>query len=253
MIDMHCHFVFNVDDGAKNINESIEILKKASENGFSGVIATPHFIEGDKYSIIKSDIDKRLDDIRKKLSENNINIEIYPGNEIYATPNIIELINSNKISFLNDSTYILIELPLDEPVSYLDTFIFNILSLDKIPIIAHPERYSFVKKNPDILYELSEKGVLFQLNIGSIFGYYGNTAKKTSKYLLKRNIYNFIGSDTHSSKHAYIKYNKALKYIKKVVGKNNFETLINVNPQKVVKNKNIMSNPIIKKHLLFNF
>lgn len=253
MIDMHCHFMFGVDDGAKNIEESIEILKSAKENGVTGVFATPHFIENDKYSKTKATIDSNINDIKNKLFEENINIEIYPGNEIYITPNIIELIKENKISFLNNSKYILVELPLNEPVNYLDDFIFNILSLDKIPIIAHPERYAFVKNNPDLLYKLSENGVLFQLNTGSLLGQYGNTAKKTAKYLLKRNLYSFIGSDSHSSKLAYKKHNKALKHIKTLVNKEEYKKLTTENPLKVIENQDIISKPIHKKKFLFDF
>lgn len=238
MIDMHTHILPNIDDGSKNIEESIEMLKEAQEAGFTGLVSTSHFIE-ESYITSKKEREELINNLNNKLILENINIKIYNGAEAYISNNLNELINNSILSTINGSRYLLMELPMNSEIIYLDEIICNLKHNGIVPIIAHPERYSYVQKNPNMLAKLIEQGVLFQGNYGSIIGKYGKQAEKTIKKLLKSNMIHFLGTDAHRSKSVYTQMNIILKNIEKLIGKEKLEKISTINPIKVINNKEI--------------
>ena len=233
MIDIHSHIVFDVDDGAKSIEQSVELIKEAKEAGFEKIILTPHYIEN-YYEVDKKEIEKRVSDIKDKLLEINCHIMLYIGNEIYITENIIELIKNQKASSINDKKYVLFELPLNSEVMNLNRVVYQILENGKIPILAHPERYPFVQKDVNTLIPLIQEGVLIQSNYGSIIGQYGKHAKKTIKKMLKHNMVHMLGSDAHRPETIYLEIDECLKKIRDIVGNTELENITNLNIQKVI-------------------
>lgn len=233
MIDFHTHILPGIDDGAKNYDQAIKIIQQAKAAGFTDVILTPHYIE----EYYEADEQARKSLMEQLQKEADINL--YLGNELYITRNIEELLKSKKISTINNSKYVLMELPFNNKVIYLNEVIYKLISLGKVPIIAHPERYEYIQENPDVLEELIEDGVLFQMNYGSIIGQYGKKAQKTAKYLLKKGYINFLGSDTHRMDGIYLKLDKALKKIEKIIGKESLYEITEKNPKCVLENQDI--------------
>ena len=238
MIDVHSHIVFGVDDGSKNIEQSIQIIKEGYEAGFKTIIATPHYMV-DAYEVNKEEIANRINELEERLQEENCPVQILQGNEIYITENINELLELNKAVTLCDSKYVLFELPLNAEVMNLNQIIYQILEKNRVPILAHPERYPFVKKNPKALFELAENGVLFQCNYGSAIGQYGHDAKKTLKKLLKYNLVSLFGSDVHRPNTIYPNIDEALEKIKKLIGEEKLYELTTLNPEKIINNQDI--------------
>ena len=234
MIDFHSHILPNIDDGAKSIEESVNLIKEAKIAGFTNVISTSHYLE-DYY---ETDVEER-NNLINKLNKDIEDIDIHIGSEIYITENIVDLIKGNKASTINNSRYVLFELPMNNNVLYLKEVIFRLIENDFIPIIAHPERYSFVQKNPNMLLELIEMGVLFQANYGSIIGYYGKEAKKIVKLLLENNMIHFLGSDVHRQNTIYKKMPEIIGKLDKLIGKEKLYELTTINPGLVLKNKKI--------------
>ena len=234
MIDIHSHIIPNVDDGARSFDESIDILKEAKEVGFSDVILTPHFITD--YNETKED---ELIKIKEELQEENDDVKLYSGMEVYIDEKMIDLVKKNKILTLAESRYLLIELPLSNSVSFLDYIIYALQSNNIVPIIAHPERYLMVQENYKVVEEYIEKGCLIQCNYASVLGYYGKDAQKTVKKLLKNNLINFLGSDCHRKNTIYKIIPKAIKKIIKIIGKDEFYKISTLNPQKILNNEEI--------------
>ena len=236
MIDLHTHIIPNVDDGSKSMEQTIQMLKQAEDAGFTDVFATPHYI---KESIEQeaSNIILKVEELNKIASGNKINIKIHPGEEIYLVNDLHELISQGKLLTLANSKYILIELPMHSSVAYLNDVVFNIFSLGFIPVIAHPERYDYVKKNIKYIEELKQNGVLFQGNFGSLVGIYGKTAKKVLKKLLKYGLIDFMGTDSHRPDTIYNDMPKIMKNFKKIVKENGFQRLCIDNPRKILDNK----------------
>ena len=245
MIDFHSHIVYDVDDGSRNIDESLKILKEAEEAGFNKIILTPHYME-DYYTVPKNEIKEKIEELKELCIKENINIELYQGNEIYISNSIKEFIEEEKATSLNESRYVLFETPMNlEPQNLLEV-IYKLKEMGKIPVLAHPERYSFIQSDPNKLLELYEYGVLFQANYGSIVGQYGQNAEKTVKLLLKNNFIHFLGSDVHRTNSAYMLIPDAIESLGKIISKEKIEELTTINIDKVINDEEIEKEEPIK-------
>ena len=234
MIDIHSHLLYGIDDGSKSIDESVSIIKHMSEVGYTDIILTPHYIVDSHYDSPRSDNIVLMNSLKKALLDNKIDVNLYLGNEIYMDDDIDELLDEGKISSLNDSGFLLIELPMNgEYEGYIDVFEYLIGKGYQV-ILAHPERYHSFQKDFNRVYELEKIGVYFQSNIESILGSYGKGAIKTVKRLLKEKKISFLASDIHHRKHDYGKFNRAFKKIRRYVSKEDLELLIYGNPYKLI-------------------
>lgn len=235
MIDTHSHILPGIDDGSQDIEESIEMLKEAYEAGFTAIISTSHYIE-ESYHTDTARREELIQILQERLEEENINIKIYNGAEAYIVSNLTELIQKGILPTINDTRYLLMELPMHSEIIYLDYIISDLQNQGIVPIIAHPERYSYVQKNPKILMDLIEKGVLFQANYGSIIGNYGREAEKTVKKLLKNGIVHFLGTDSHREHGIYEQIPMICKKLEKLIGREKLEKLSKINPQIILSN-----------------
>ena len=234
MFDTHNHMIYGVDDGSKNIETSIEVLSNLYEQGIKNVILTPHYIPETNYVSSKLENYKKLMDLRNELRKRNINMNLYLGNEIYIDKNIVDYICKNVMSTLNNSEYILVELPMNGIYEdYIDIF-SNLINTGFKVILAHPERYTTFQGDYSKILELEEIGVLFQCNIGSILGEYGNGAKKLIKRLLKDKKVSFIGTDIHSKKDNYNYIDKAIKKFLRYLSVNEINNILYNNPKKII-------------------
>ena len=238
MIDIHTHIIPSIDDGSKSVEETFELFKEAAEAGFTDIILTPHYING-YYETNTNIREYWVKSLQETLNKLEIPIRVFVGNEIYICENMDELISNNIVSPLNNSKYILFELPMNTNVAYLEKIIFRIINIDKIPILAHPERYSYVQKDISIIEKLRQQGVLFQANYGSIVGLYGDDTRKTLEKLLKKDLIDFVASDVHIKKSIYTVVDDAKKRLKKIIGNDKLEKLTTYNPQKIILNKDI--------------
>ena len=236
MIDFHSHILPGIDDGAKNLEQSIAMVNEAKKVGFTKIISTSHYMEN-YYECNEKNRKELLEQVQKNVN----GIELCLGNEIYITNNIIELLQNGQASSINGTKYVLFEFPLitTRPMNDKEV-IYRLVENGYIPIIAHPERYPFIQENPDYLYKLEEMGALFQANYGSIIGMYGLKAKKTLKILLKNNLISFFGSDAHRPEQVYNKMPKIIKKLKKIISNEEFEEFTEINPERVLKNENII-------------
>jgi len=204
MTDIHSHILFDVDDGSRTIEESIELLKRLHEIGFKNVILTPHYIEGSEYSCENKEKKKKKEQIKKELAKQKIDINICLGNEIFINDNIYELIKNGVIHTLNNTRYILVELPFHNQIVNLEDIIYELKIKGLKPIIAHPERYTYFQKNYKEIDRLREEGFLFQGNYASILGYYGKDSQKLLKYMLKKQYIDYLGTDIHRTSKTYV-------------------------------------------------
>lgn len=236
MIDVHSHIIPKIDDGAREFEESYIMIREAEKAGFTDIISTSHYIEG-YYEEDKEKRDSWIKLTNNILKEKNVNVKLHCGSEIYITQNLVDLIKSKKVATLAESRYVLFELPMNNNIKYLKNIIFEIKSLEMIPVIAHPERYIYVQENPNILMPLIEEGALFQGNYASIVGKYGNHAKSTIKKLLKANMIHFLGTDCHRKNSIYSQMEKIIIELEKVVNKEKIEQLSTINPKYILENE----------------
>ncbi len=239
-VDIHSHILYNIDDGSKTLEESIEIIKQHIEMGFKDIVLTPHYIENSKYKTNNIEKNNILKTLKQELKKQNIKINLYLGNEVFVNNNLEELINQKEIATLNNSKYLLIEFPMGELPKNINNIIYELKIKGITTIIAHPERYTFVQEKPDLVLEWIEEGALLQSNYGSIVGVYGSNAKKTIKKLLKKDIISVLATDIHyPNNKIYLNMEKIRKKIKKIIGEERFIELTNTNPKKIIENKEI--------------
>lgn len=253
MIDMHSHILPQIDDGSRDIEETIDMLKEASNAGFSTIVSTSHYYLG-YYEVEEEERMEHIKTIINKLQQEKINLQICNGSEIYVNQDIAKWINQHKASSINGSRYVLFELPFHQQIQNLQDIVYSLLSNKYVPIIAHPERYEYVQKDPNILIDLIELGVLFQSNYGSVIGQYGKQAKKTVTKLLENDFIHFLGSDAHRHKSIYTKIPSAVEEMSKIISENKIKELTTTNPKLVLENKNIdIASPKKIKKGLFGF
>ena len=195
-VDIHSHILPGIDDGAKNIEESLELISKMKNLGFSKIIGTPHTYPG-LYENTNKTINNSFRELKGKIPKG---IEISYASEYMADISILEKIKNNEILTLKDK-YILIETSFNSMPNDLFELIFEIRLKGFIPIIAHPERYIYMFEDFKIIEKLKNMGCLFQINLLSSTGYYGSKAIEFSDYLFKNNIIDFVGSDIHNIRH----------------------------------------------------
>ena len=234
MIDFHSHILPGIDDGSRSIEQTIRMLKEAKEAGFTKIISTSHYMEG-YYESDETERIELLNEVQKNIS----GIELYLGNEIYITNNMIDLIQNKQASTINNSKYVLFEFPLSAKSMNDKEVVYRLIENGFVTVIAHPERYSYVQDNPEYIEELAEMGALFQANYGSIIGMYGKKAEKTLKKLLKNDLIRFFGTDSHRIDQVYTKMPKILKKLHKFLSDEEIEEFTVINPQKVLNNEDI--------------
>ncbi len=235
MIDLHCHIIYDTDDGARTIENSINILKEAEAAGFKKICCTPHYMEP-HYIKTKEENKARLEIIKEKLLEQNIDIELYLGNEVYVADNMGDLISEGKVSTISDSKYVLVELPITQKLLNADEMIENLVFAGYTVIMAHPERYIYAQKDLKYFDQFLERGVLLQGNYESLLGKYGRLAEKTLKKLLKEEKISLLSTDTHRESSTYTKMGKILKVLKRYAKNDYYDYITEKCQEKILKN-----------------
>ncbi len=244
MIDLHSHILPGLDDGARSVEESLEIAKIAERDGVEKIVATPHLFRGDFIHENLSIIEKKRSELSQALKENNIRVEILAGAEVHISHNLIEEIRKNRENLvLNQSSYMFVEFPSDHVFSGANSLFFELMSEGINPIIAHPERNSVFIHSPSLLYELIQMGGLSQANSGSFSGLYGRRVEEAVLHFLELNLIHFIASDSHNNYSLVSRLSEAVKRARMIVGEEKARALVKDNPQAVLDDKEIPSLP----------
>lgn len=200
-VDIHNHILPGIDDGAAQIEDSMALIKRFSEMGVSKFIATPH-IMNDYYPNTPETINGALTEVRNALSEAGMSeIKIKAAAEYMMDHAFIEIMNSGNLLTLHDN-FVLVEMSYFQAPINLDEILFQLQTRNYKPLLAHPERYAFFhSRNLEKYDELKKRGCAFQLNILALTGHYGKNIQEVAFKLLDKNMYDFIGSDTHQMRH----------------------------------------------------
>jgi protein-tyrosine phosphatase len=237
MIDIHNHILHGVDDGPKTLEESIELCRKLKDSGVRGIVATPHYISGDQYMPQPETIKKKVSTLQEILNKQDIKLEIYTGMEVFASHDTCDKLKSGEILTINDSHYILIEFSLNVVPKHALDLLFSIQVEGYTPIVAHPERYSTEFRKSALLNELVEKGVLLQINSGSVLGKHGKSAKSAAVKMLKEGIVHLVSSDSHGGRRVLDDCKVLEDQLVRMCGWNNARKIMYINPSRVIEDK----------------
>lgn len=203
MIDLHNHLLPGIDDGAKTVADSIELLKIAADDGITKMVMTPH-IEPGRYNNTTQTISEAFELLSIELNNSDITIEIAMAAEVHLDPAILPMIDNGQIPFLGEEEgykIMLLELPHGHIPPGTDQFIKYLIKNNIRPIIAHPERNRAIMEDMDKLKNLKELGCLTQVTSSSITGTFGVNIHRTSIKMLNQGNVDIIASDAHDSRY----------------------------------------------------
>lgn len=215
-IDIHSHILPNLDDGASSLEQSLEMARQAVKEGIHTIIATPHHGNGIYWNPTDT-ILKAVEKINKLLIDNGICLQIAPGQEVRFYRTLVDDFAQHANLTLNDSRYILLELPQAEIPKELDETIYELRMLGLVPIIAHPERNWEFLDHPQRLSLIVSQGALIQLTSHSITGLFGRKIQKFSLHLCQNKLAHFIASDAHEPYYRSIGLEAAYRIVRTTV------------------------------------
>ncbi len=195
-VDLHSHLLPGLDDGVHSFDEAEEIIRMFHALGYKKLITTPHVIS-DSYRNTSEAILAKLAELNAWLSKKQIAIEIGAAAEYYLDEELVEQVEQKKPLLTFGNRYVLFEINFMVAPLNLKEFIFLLTTQGYKPVLAHPERYVFLQQNPEKLNDLVNRGVLFQLNINSLSGYYSKPAQVLARKLIENKLVHFVGSDCH--------------------------------------------------------
>lgn len=252
MKDIHNHILFGIDDGSFDLEESIKLIEKAKANGYTSLVLTPHYRQVQNFVCDNKSKKKIFEVLKGEVESRNIDISLYLGNEVTLDDDLFYLLKTGQVLTLNNSRYMLIELPLYEEFSKTIEYLDKLLKLGVVPIIAHPERYGYYK-NLDKFMDMASRGILFQGNIGTLYGKYGRSAKERLEEMLKKHMIHFMASDIHHvNQTSYNRISDTVKIVEELTGSKEIAyDLVDGNIDKVVRDEKIEMYPIRTKKVKF--
>lgn len=233
LTDVHCHVLPLVDDGPQSLEESVKILKEAYEQGVRYMIMTPHYRPG----MFEPSM-RRIMYSYKYLKEvaQGLGIKIRLGCENYRHEGLVEELLEKKRPTMAGSKYVLVEFSGHDLFSTVRNTVYELTNHGFKPIIAHVERYTSCQ-TVEKIKELKELGASIQVNAGSILGEDGWQLKRFCDQLMKEELIDFIGSDTHNTKTRKMNLKKCASYVKRKMGKKYAQQVLIENPAKIWKNR----------------
>ena len=243
-IDLHCHALYEIDDGAKSIDVTKEMLKMAYTDGIKTICFTPHFkihhFNGDKgIASYNEKIVKHFNEIVEFAKEEYPDMSLMLGNEVFFHADICDSISANKCRTIGESKYILVEFKPETSVFDMRTTLLKLLRKGYIPIMAHIERYFSLCKDFSFLEEMHRSGVVLQINSISVGIKFGKTARFIKK-LLKNSLVDLVCTDSHDNEALAPKLSNAFNIISKKYGDSYANDIFFVNPQRILKNERLL-------------
>lgn len=240
MFDIHCHIIPDVDDGSDSFEESVKMAKLAYKCGTRAIVATPHSNQLGSYENFWNEkLHDKVLTLRKLLSENKIPLSIFCGQEIFCNSSTVDNLREGKLITINNSKYLLIEFDFNEYSTTVYRRIGQIIAEGYVPVIAHPERYSFVSEESDAVIKMKGMGALMQINKGSIYGGFGSGSRHNAYKMLNERLVDFVASDAHSPYMRTTDMSSAHEMISEMFSLDYAEYIFSENPRLLVANKKI--------------
>ena len=251
MYDLHAHILPGIDDGPRDMEEAVAMLKAASADGIKGMAMTPHVIPG-LHDNPKEKVVRLTEEL--KAGAAGIDIELYPASEIRLSDETLEGLKSGALCTINGSRYVLAELPSMFDPGKINEMVCSLRETGLVPVIAHPERNPVALKDVECLYELVSMGALMQVTAGSFLGMFGDDARKLAVSMLERRLAHVIASDAHDSGPRPPVLSAAVREVSKLIGERAARAMVHAVPEMILKNEQVNTpEPVRPKKNLFFF
>jgi protein-tyrosine phosphatase len=235
MIDLHCHILPGLDDGSPSLDVSLAMARRASQDGITDIVATPHLFRGESRLPDFGLISKKKSELQSALEKEGIPLTIHGGVEARFSHNILEEIKKHRPHLvLAGSSYMFVEFPFEYVYPGVKEVFFQVMNEGIVPIIAHPERITDFMHHPEMLYDLVEMGALVQANAGSFSGRSGGEVRQAAIRFLNLNLIHFIATDAHDLEHRPPVLSDAARTVADIVGAEAATSFVQDNPRAVL-------------------
>jgi len=238
LIDLHCHILPGIDDGAASLDDSLAIARLALQDGVRRVVATPHWGEG-TFTGTGAEIQERVQALQGELLGRGVEMEILAGAELFLSPEVPARCAEDPLLTLNGSRYLLVEFPLQMVPPYAEQILFELRLRGIVPVIAHPERNAEIASNPELLRKLVDRGVLAQVTAGSLEGTFGFHIRRVAETLVKRQLVQIIASDAHSAHDRPPLLGNAVQRAAQLVGDEAAHAMATTVPEAILRDEEI--------------
>ncbi|MDQ0206998.1 tyrosine-protein phosphatase [Alkalicoccobacillus murimartini] len=255
MIDIHCHILPGLDDGAASLSHSVEMARTAVQEGITTIIATPHHAN----PYFDSTVDEMaagVEAVNSALIDEGIPLTVKSGQEIRLFGELVEhLALGRSIPLMGEGRYVLVEFPTNSVPAYSERLFYDLAVQGYTPVIAHPERNKVLLQKPDKLFEFVRNGALTQITTSSVTGHFGKTIKSFTDQLIEANLAHLLASDAHNLQARTFRMKQASDIIEEEHG-TDLLYQFRENGELLVSNQNLIIHPpepVRKKKKRFSF
>lgn len=234
MVDIHSHILPNLDDGSESMEESMSMAMIAAQSGINHIVASSH---GNYYPYTLEEYKAQFTALQKEINARNIPVTLYPAMEIYMDDQAVSLLECRRLLSINNTKYLLTEFPFEENPERVCRQIAMLQSRQCKVVLAHPERYIFMQKDPELAYLLEEKGCVLQVNKGSILGDFGGRCQELALRMLDDGIARVIATDAHDTKYRSPSADRLVEFLDRRYSPLEIRVWLSENPSRILKDR----------------
>lgn len=255
MIDLHSHLLPDIDDGSASMRASLRMAREAVAEGIDAMLMTPHHMNG-QYNNLKADVVALTENFQSMLDQEGIPLQVFPSQEVRINGELIEALAADEILFADEGNrFLLLEFPDDDVPTYSADMIFNLMQRGITVQIAHPERNTKLMAQPEILYQLVERGAIAQVTASSYVGAFGKKVQRFAEAIVSHNLGHVFVSDVHDLPKRTYNMQAAFDKLRKKQGAE-VTDLFTLNAEAIIDGRPIqrlLPSPIVKRWLRNRF
>lgn len=237
MVDLHTHILPGIDDGAKCLEEALQMCRVAFQDGIRSIVATPHI---GKFPNSKEVISKKAEELKEKLNANRVNIDLFIGSDLQLTPDIFTLIENRSVVTINNSRYLLLDIPHSLLPPNIELITERLIERGVVPLIGHPERCLQIQEDLGVLYAIVKLGAVVQITASSITGGMGTKARDTVYSILRHDLAHVISTDTHGLNTRPPVLSEAVNNASGIIGREKALAMVTTIPQDIIGDRPLL-------------
>ena len=235
MIDLHCHLLPGIDDGARDQAVSLEMARIAVADGITTVVCTPHILPT-VYDNVGPAIRAAVERLQAALTQARIPLRLLPGADVHIAPDLVDGLRRGRVLPLAGSRYFLFEPPHHILPPRLQDCVFELMTAGYVPILTHPERLAWIDQNYSVIQQLARAGMLMQITAGSLTGRFGGRARHWARRLLDEGLVDILATDAHDSRARPPRLSDACQLIAERCGGEEARKMVLVRPKAILDN-----------------
>jgi protein-tyrosine phosphatase len=239
LIDLHCHILPGIDDGAPDLEAALEMARIAVEDGIHTLACTPHIYPG-MYENTAEHIRQATEAFRDELAVAGIPLQITYASDTHVMPDLLDRLKSGTVPTFNGGRYFLLEPPHHVAPPNFEDFAYRVIAAGYVPIVTHPERLHWIEDHYRVFVRLAQQGVWMQITAGSLTGRFSDAAKYWGLRMLREGLVHILATDAHSIEHRPPLLAEGVAAARRLVGAEEADQLVNGRPAIVLNNRDPM-------------